>query len=61
MLCKACHRVLKTEESKKIGYGPVCYMKLFGKQGKVGKIDEDKENWEIPGQMDIEQWLDTLE
>lgn len=62
MLCKACHRVLKTEESKKLGYGPVCYVKIFGKPEKIKKFDaEEKDSWDIPGQIDLDEWLDTLE
>lgn len=29
--CVRCHRVLKTEEAKKAGYGATCFKKLFGK------------------------------
>lgn len=29
--CQRCHRVLKDAEAQKVGYGKVCYEKLFGK------------------------------
>lgn len=31
-LCKRCHRKLKDEKSKKLGFGPTCYKKYLNKQ-----------------------------
>lgn len=28
-LCKRCHRELKDEKSKNLGYGPICYKKYL--------------------------------
>ena len=35
--CLACHRRLRNEETRRIGYGPVCYFKMFGKSTSNGK------------------------
>ncbi len=29
--CQRCHRELKDIEAQKVGYGKVCYKKVFGK------------------------------
>ena len=31
-LCKRCHRELKDEKSKELGFGPVCYKKYINRQ-----------------------------
>lgn len=59
MICIACGRMLRSQESRKIGYGPVCYERLFGKR-KKRKSKEDAgrpEDEEIPGQMNISDFL----
>lgn len=30
-LCKRCHRKLRDDQSKKLGFGPVCYKKYLQK------------------------------
>lgn len=35
--CLRCHRVLKDVEAQKIGYGKICYEKLFGKPFPIPK------------------------
>lgn len=30
-ICKRCHRKLKDEQSKKLGFGPICYQKYIQK------------------------------
>ena len=45
-LCRRCHRPLKTEESKKLGFGKVCYDKYRKKKKSYlfkmeGIISED--------------------
>lgn len=32
VICKRCHRKLKDETSKKLGFGKVCYEKYINKQ-----------------------------
>ena len=54
MICIACKRRLRSPESIKVGYGPTCYERLFGKRNrkkKRGKKDE------LPGQMNISDFL----
>lgn len=31
-ICKRCHRKLKDERSKKLGFGKVCYQKYLNKK-----------------------------
>lgn len=32
VLCRKCHRVLKDEQSKKLGFGPICYKKYLNRK-----------------------------
>ncbi len=62
MTCSVCGRELKSAESRKLGYGPVCYRKVFGSTPKSQKASEedggsDFPYYEIPGQMNIEDFL----
>ncbi|MFW6025479.1 MAG: DUF6011 domain-containing protein [Candidatus Woesearchaeota archaeon] len=36
--CRRCNRILKTEESKNLGYGKVCYKKI--KNDKSKRLDK---------------------
>lgn len=63
MICLICGRALKTQQSKDLGYGPVCYKKMFGNLPSKGKnrklyqgID-DIPYYEIPGQMTLNDYL----
>lgn len=31
-ICKRCHRKLKDEKSKELGFGPICYQKYLQRQ-----------------------------
>lgn len=63
MICGVCGRVLKNPDSKKMGFGPVCYKKMFGspppKEKKEKQADgyEDFHEYAIPGQMEISDFL----
>ena len=65
MMCGVCGRVLKNPESRKVGYGPICYKKVFGspppKEKKEKQTDgcEDIHEYAIPGQMGISDFLQS--
>lgn len=65
MKCKICGRPLKNPQSSKIGYGPVCYRKMFGNKAlvKCQKHDIslcDSTYCLIPGQMKMEDYLQIV-
>jgi len=43
--CKRCHRELRNPQSIIDGYGPVCYVKEFGKKGPIIKRKEPEEEY----------------
>ncbi len=55
MICLACGRLLRSQESRKIGYGPVCYEKLYGKKKRRKRFADRPKD--IPGQMDITDFI----
>lgn len=57
--CRLCGRELTDPESVKIGVGPVCLEKLISKEERERKgiIQEEKENLQIPGQMEVSDFL----
>lgn len=62
MICLNCGRVLKTAKSRELGYGPVCYKKMFGSSKQIGSnthsISADGiPDYDIPGQMSLEDFL----
>lgn len=67
MKCGVCGRVLKNPDSKKIGYGPVCYKRAFGSpppkekssKAKQAGGSEDFHDYVIPGQMKISDFLQS--
>ena len=64
MKCTACGRQLKSLKSREIGYGPVCYRKMFGDSpgihSKAMKPPvDDIPYYDIPGQMTIDEFLDN--
>lgn len=64
MVCLICGRLLKNQRSKELGYGPVCYRKTVGKvsgqgKGKFGKRMDDIPYYDIPGQMTLDDYLQT--
>ncbi len=64
MICLNCGRKLKSVESREAGYGPVCYRKMFGtslRSGRKSKVSETDVTpcYDIPGQMTMEEYLQT--
>lgn len=62
MICLNCGRILKSEKSQKLGYGPVCYRKKFGNtretRNKTNNSSADEiPYYDIPGQMKLEDFL----
>ena len=63
MKCCACGRELKSVESRKIGYGPVCYKTVFGISIKKKKDKMETSDiftfpyYEIPGQITIDDYF----
>lgn len=66
MICSVCGRILKNPKSAEIGYGPVCYRKMFGHtlqanrsraESPAGSIPE----YDIPGQMTVEEYLRMMD
>lgn len=65
MVCVVCGRKLKAAQSQELGYGPVCYKKLFGiglrSNSKVSRsLIDVMDSYVIPGQMSMEDYLQTL-
>ncbi len=60
IVCKRCGRKLKSEESRRRGYGSYCYRKVTKDKNREAE-KSSKENIEeikpIDGQMDIEDIL----
>ena len=42
MICIACKRRLRSPESIKVGYGPICYERLFGKRNRKKKRGKNR-------------------
>lgn len=67
MLCAICGRRLRSEKSRQLGYGPVCFKNTFGAVPRIragdskDKTSTDDEEYDIPGQMSIEDFLGTDE
>lgn len=67
MICGICGRVLRNPKSRKMGYGPVCYKKMYGspppreKASKTKHSDgiEDFREHSISGQMEISDFLQS--
>lgn len=65
MKCSVCGRKLRSPKSQEVGYGPVCYRRLFGTSlranGKDGQSPVDvMANYEVPGQISMDDYLQTL-
>ncbi len=67
MTCSLCGRKLKNQKSREIGYGPVCYQRIFGSPPRRQRIRNRGEGggdipyYDIPGQIGIEEYLKILE
>lgn len=68
MNCQGCGRTLKSQKSRKLGYGPVCYKRKYGSatvrkssnKVSVGTVDEALDH-NIPGQMEISEFIEMPE
>lgn len=65
-VCMECGRKLRSQQSKVTGYGPVCYKRVFGTSmrirdgdSKTSTVSDDIPYYEIPGQMSIEDFIET--
>lgn len=63
-MCSRCGKKLRSQESREIGYGPVCYKKIFGRSLRIragGSERTDRQDeleyYDIPGQMSLEDFL----
>jgi hypothetical protein len=68
MYCSVCGRKLRSPSSIKAGCGPVCYQKLYGitlkqygNSGKKVDIQQEGVCYDIPGQINLEDYLQELE
>ena len=62
MICLNCGQVLKTAKSRELGYGPVCYKKMFGSSKQISSNTyftsaDELPDYDIPGQMSLEDFL----
>ena len=65
MKCSVCGRKLRNPKSQEVGYGPVCYRRLFGTSlranEKSGSSSEDSAvSYDLPGQISMDDYLQTL-
>lgn len=67
-VCMECGRKLRSKQSKETGYEPVCYKRVFGismrirdGDSKTSAASDDFPYYEIPGQMSIEDFIETVE
>lgn len=63
--CRVCGRVLKNPDSRKAGYGPVCYKRLFGISLRISHSNSISETSNMPyqmlkGQVTMEEYLQTV-
>lgn len=62
MNCQGCGRTLKSQKSRELGYGPVCYKKIFGTSAKIRGLPKKESAdgipyYEIPGKMTLDDYL----
>jgi len=65
MKCKKCGRPLKRPQSSKVGYGPICYKRVYGsnistKIQQYNLLSGDSTYCQLPGQMNIEEYLQII-
>ena len=67
MKCGKCGRELQNSRSRQLGYGPVCYRSMTGGGNKKhvqykerGHPSDDFFNYEVPGQMSIDDYLQMI-
>lgn len=42
-VCMECGRKLRSQQSKEVGYGPVCYKRVFGTSMRIRDGDSKKQ------------------
>ena len=65
MKCSVCGRKLRSPKSQEVGYGPVCYRRLFGTSLRANDKDSQSSvdvmaNYKVPGQISMDDYLQTL-
>lgn len=66
MKCSICGRTLRKPQSMELGYGPVCYRRKFGISPRMRRQNKDAPSegimldYNIPGQITIEEYLQTI-
>ena len=66
MKCSVCGRKLRSPKSQEVGYGPICYKRLFGSNlkssNKAGPPETEAEaNCDIPRQMSLDDYLQMFQ
>ena len=64
MKCPICGRKIKNPKSLELGYGPVCYRRMFGEANAVKGTQPSESyeldkflNYEVPGQISFDDYL----
>lgn len=65
MKCSVCGRKLRSPKSQEVGYGPVCYRRLFGTSLRTNDKESQSSvdvmaNYKVPGQISMDDYLQTL-
>ena len=66
MKCSVCGRKLRNPKSQEVGYGPICYKRLFGSNMKSSNkasplAAEAEVNYDIPRQMSLDDYLQMFQ
>lgn len=57
MRCRMCGKKLSDPESINRGFGPACWGQMHPKQKAFVETDNEPEIIQIPGQIELEDWL----
>lgn len=65
MKCSVCGRKLRSPKSQEVGYGPVCYGRLFGTSLRTNDKNSQSSvdvmgNYKVPGQISMDDYLQML-
>ena len=63
MKCRKCGKKIRNPDSVEVGYGPVCYRRLFGGNLKRPRRagdnpEESMVDIQIPGQMELSDFIE---